>query len=180
MTFDAVAQRYSQAIFELAVETSAVSSLTDEIRLVAEAYAISPEMRVAVQSPLIPQADRLAAIDEVAQRMGLSRITRNVLGVLAERRRLSALPAILSNLTKLADERAGIVRATVASAEPLSETHGRRLELELEQLTGKKVILERRQDPDLLAGIVVRVGDRVIDSSARSRLNSLRSQLLSA
>jgi len=180
MSFDAIAQRYSQAIFELGVETSSLDSLTGEIRLVTEAFAGSEEMRVAAQSPLIPEAERLAAIDDVAQRLGLSRMTRNVLGVLGERRRLSALPAIFRNLTKLADERAGIVRATVTSAEPLSEAHCQRLERELGQLTGKKVLLERRQDPELLAGIVVRIGDRVLDSSALARLNNLRSQLLSA
>jgi F-type H+-transporting ATPase subunit delta len=180
MTVTAVAQRYAQAIFEIGVETATVASLTDEIRLVAGAYASSAELRVLAQSPLIPHADRIAAIDEIAQRMGLSRITRNVLGVLGERRRLSSLPAIVANLTRLTDERAGVVRATVSSAEPLSDAHCQRIERELAQLTGKKVILERRQDPDLLAGIVVRVGDRVIDSSARARLQNLRSQLLSA
>jgi F-type H+-transporting ATPase subunit delta len=180
VSFDAIAQRYAQAIFELGIETSSLPSLMDEIRSFADAYAVSPEMHVLAQSPLVPESERLAAIDEVAQRLGVSRMTRNVLGVLAERRRLSALPAIFRNLAKLADERAGIVRATVASAEPLSEAHCQRLQAELEQLTGKKVLLERRQDPDLLAGIVVRVGDRIIDSSARSRLQNLRSQLLSA
>ena len=180
MSFDTIAHRYSQAIFELGVETSALESLTDEIRRFAEAFSGSAEMRVLAQSPLIPEAERLAAIDEVAGRLGLSRMARNVLGVLAERRRLSALPAIVRNLTKLADERAGIVRATVVSAEPLSDAQCQRLQRELEQLTGKRVLLDRRQDPELLAGIVVRVGDRVIDSSARARLNSLRSQLSSA
>jgi F-type H+-transporting ATPase subunit delta len=179
MTVAAVAQRYAQAIFEIGVETSTVSTLTDEIRLIASAYASSADLRVLAQSPLISHAERNAAIDDIAQRMGLSRVTRNVLGVLAERRRLSSLPAIVANLTKLADQRAGIVRATVSSAEPLSDAHCQRLERELAQITGKKVILERRQDPDLLAGIVVRVGDRVIDSSARACLQNLRSQLLS-
>jgi F-type H+-transporting ATPase subunit delta len=180
VSFDAIAHRYAQAIFELGIETSSLPSLTDEIRLVADAYASSTDMRVLAQSPLVPEAERLAAVDEVAQRLGVSRVTRNVLGVLTEGRRLSALPAIFRNLAKLADERAGVVRATVASAEPLSDEHCRRLQRELEQLTGKKVLLERRQEPDLLAGIVVRIGDRVIDSSARARLHNLRSQLLSA
>jgi F-type H+-transporting ATPase subunit delta len=180
VSFDTVAHRYSQAILEIGVETSTLASLTEEIRAVAEAYATSSEMHVLAQSPLIPEAERIAAIDEVAQRLGLSRVARNVLGVLTARRRLAALPAISRRLAKLADERAGIVRATVASAEPLSEAHCQRLQRELEELTGKKVVLERRQDPELLAGLVVRVGDRVIDCSARARLQNLSSQLLSA
>jgi F-type H+-transporting ATPase subunit delta len=179
MTSHAVAQRYAQAIFELGVETQSLASLADEIRVAADAYASSPEMRVLAQSPLIGETERVAAVDEIAQRLGLARLTRNALGVLSEHRRLAAIGAVSQSLAKLADEHAGIVRASVVSAEPLTDALCQRLQREIEQLTGKNVVLERRQDPALLAGIVVRVGDRVIDSSARARLQKLRSQLLS-
>jgi len=180
VSYDTLAERYAHAIFELGIEASAIAGLTEEIRRIAEAYAVSLEMQVLGTSPLVAERERLAAIDEVAQRLGLSRIARNVLGVLVQARRMTALPAISRHLARLADKRAGVVRATVTSAEPLSEAYGQRLQTELEELTGNKVLLERRHDPDLLAGIVVRVGDRVIDGSARARLHELRSQLLSA
>jgi F-type H+-transporting ATPase subunit delta len=80
----------------------------------------------------------------------------------------------------LADEQAGVARATVISAEPLSDAYAQRLTQELETMTGKRVVLKRAQDPDLLAGVVIRIGDQVIDGSARARLYALKSQLLSA
>ncbi len=91
-----------------------------------------------------------------------------------------ALPAIAAELDRLSDEKAGIARATVISAERLSEAYEQRLTQELSSMTGKKVVLDVKQDPELLAGIIVRIGDQVIDGSAKARLAEVASQLLSA
>ena len=107
-------------------------------------------------------------------------MTKNAAGLLARRKRFFALPAIAVELDRLSDENAGIARATVTSAEPLSEAYEQRLVQELSALTGKKIVLQRKQDPELLAGLVVRIGDQVIDGSAKSTLAELASQLLSA
>jgi F-type H+-transporting ATPase subunit delta len=81
-------------------------------------------------------------------------------------------------LERLADEQAGVVRVTVTSAQRLSETYYRELGTELEQVTRRKVVLERREDPALLGGVITRIGDRVIDGSVRGRLDALARQLL--
>jgi len=180
MSHAAVAQRYAQAIFELGVETSGLAGLVEDIGKMAEAYGSSPQMRSMLDNPLVPEAERLAAMDEIAARLGLSPLARNAVGLLARRRRTAALPEIARVLSRMADERAGVVRVTVTSAKPLADAYAQRLERELETMTGKKIAMERRQDPELLTGLVVRIGDRVIDGSARATLHELRSQLLSA
>src|SRR5262249_43413500 len=109
---EAIAQRYAQAIFELGVEANNLSALSGEITRVAEAYSASPEMRAMMNNPLIPESARLAAINEITDRLSLSPLGKNALGLLTHRRRLFALPAIARELDRLADERAGIVRAT--------------------------------------------------------------------
>lgn len=178
MSYEAVAKRYAQAIFELGVESSSVAALTDEVKQMAQVYESSPELRTVLENPLVSTAERQAVIDELATRMGLSATGKNTLGLLAQRQRVAALPAIAKELAHLADERAGIVRGTVTSAGPLSEPYFQKLQREVERLTGKKVLLERHQDPGLIAGLVVRIGDRIIDGSARARLEQVREQLL--
>lgn len=179
MSFETVAKRYAQAIFELGVEGSSVASLTDELKRTAQVYESSAELRGMAENPLVSEGDRQAVIDEISTRMGLSSTAKNTLGLLAHRRRLAALPAIAKELGHLADERAGLVRGTVTSAGPLSEPYFQKLQREVERVTGKKVLLERHQDPSLIAGLVVKIGDRIIDGSARARLDQMREQLLS-
>ncbi len=180
MSNTAVAKRYAQAIFDLGTETSSVSGLVEDFRRMAESYAVSPELRALAANPLIPEGPRLAAVQEIASRLGMSPLAKNAVGLLARRRRLTALPEIARELFRMQDERAGVARVVVTSAQPLTETYAQRLQRELEAVTGKRVVMERRQDPELLAGVVVKIGDRVIDGSARARLLELRSQLLSA
>lgn len=179
MKWEAVAKRYAQAIFELGVETSNVALLTDDVKRLAQAYEASAELRSVLENPLVSAEDRKALVDELSTRLNLSPLGRNTFGLLVERRRIAALPAIAKELAKLADERAGIVRGKVTSAVPLSETYFQKLQREIESLTGKKVLLERNQDPELIAGLVVQIGDRIIDGSVRARLDQMREQLLS-
>lgn len=180
MSGETVAHRYAQAIFELGVEGSNLPTLLDDMRKLAEAYRESPEMHKMMGNPLIPEEARLAAVHEIAERLGLSPLGINAAGLLTHRKRISALPAIVEELDRLSDEKAGVARATVISAEPLSEAYAERLSQELSTMTGLKVVLDRKHDPELLAGLVVRIGDQVIDGSARARLSALLTQLLSA
>jgi F-type H+-transporting ATPase subunit delta len=173
-----VAQRYARAIFDLGVDGDNLPALVDDFRRLAELYAQSPELDRLMGSPLVGEEARVATMDELADKVGISPLAKNALGVLTRRRRVFALPAIATELDRLADEKSGVARVIVISAERLPDSYRERLVEELASMTGKKVVLEQKLDPDLLAGVVVRIGDRVIDGSARTRLSELRSQLL--
>jgi F-type H+-transporting ATPase subunit delta len=177
---ETVAERYARAIFDLGNETSSLSGLVDDVHKLAEAYTESTELQKVLGNPLIPEPERLATMAELADRLGLSPLAKNAAGLIARRKRAFALPAIASELDRLSDEKAGIARATVISAERLSEAYQQRLTQELSVMTGKKIVLESKQDPELLAGLIVRIGDQVIDGSARARIAELATQLLSA
>jgi F-type H+-transporting ATPase subunit delta len=180
LSAETVARRYARAIFDLGVETSTLPTLIEDMHQLAQLYAQSPDLRRVMENPLISQENRLGTMNEIADRSGLSPLGKNAAGLLARRKRMSALTAIAAELDRLADELAGVARATVVSAEPLSDAYEQRLTQELQTMTGKKIVLERKQDPELLAGLVVRIGDQVIDGSAKARLAELASQLLSA
>jgi len=174
----AVATRYARAVFELAAETGAKDALVEEIERAAAAYEASPELEKVLSNPLVALAAKRAIVVEIAQHLGVSTTAKNALQLLADRRRLSALPAIARRLREMNDLARGLVHAEVASATALSETFYTRLQTQLEKSTGKRIALDRRTDPALIAGVVVRIGDTLFDGSLRARLDSLKNALI--
>lgn len=175
-----IADRYARAIFELGSEGGNLTALAAEIDGFAEVYASSADLRSVLENPLVEAERRDAILREVASRVGLGQLAVNAVRYIASRRRLSALPDIARRLGTLADEKAGVVRAAVTSAGPLPESFYERLTAELERLVGRKVVLDRSEDPSLIAGVVTRIGDNTIDGSIRGRLDHIERELLSA
>ncbi len=175
---ETVAERYAHAIFELGVETGGVTALIEDFHKLAEMYEESEELRKVMNNPLISVADRLATVNELSERLGVTDLAKNAVGLLTRRKRMYALSGIAAELDRMSDQRAGIVRATVLSAEPLTEWFAEKLTEELKTMTGRRVVLDRRHDPELLAGVVIRIGDQVIDGSARTKLAELSAHLL--
>lgn len=180
MISSAIVERYARAIFELGVESGQLAQLTEQVRRFAETYAGSRELRMVAENPLVPDEQRDAVLKEVGARLGLGELAVNAVRLLAQRRRLSALPDVAKRLGGLADEKAGIVRAKVVSAAPLSEDFYTKLAQKLEAKTRMKVVIEREQDPSLIAGVVTKIGDNTIDGSLKGRLQALERTLLQA
>jgi F-type H+-transporting ATPase subunit delta len=178
MSESVAAERYAKALFELGLESGQLAMLTDQLRSVSNTYAESPELRAVLDDPRIVEEQVLNLVDALARRLALGTVAKNALGVLVQRRRMKALPDIVARLVSLTDERTGVVRATVTSAAPLAEPQAKQLTEELERLTGKRVLLERRCDPSLLGGLVTRVGDHVVDASLRGRFDEIERRLI--
>lgn len=175
----AVAERYARAIFELGVEAGRVVALSEEIRSFADTYAANRELQAVLDNPMIEADKREAILVDVAGRVGLSGVGLNAIRLLATRKRLASLPDIARRLASLADEKAGVVRATVISAGPLPESFYERLIAELEGATSRKVAIDRQQDPSLIAGVVTRIGDNTIDGSVKGRLAEIQRRIAS-
>ncbi|MGZ3423081.1 MAG: ATP synthase F1 subunit delta [Polyangiales bacterium] len=173
-----VARRYAKALIELGVETNQLDAIVREISAVAEAVEPSAELRDVRDNPQIPMAARKAVFVEVAQKVGAGQLTRNAIGLLADNGRLRYLGSIAKALREEADRRAGVVRAVVSSAAPLSDVYVQKLTQALEARYQKKVVVQREVDPKLLAGVVTRIGDTIIDGSLSARLRELKTDLL--
>jgi len=173
-----VSRRYAQALLELGSETGQLDALVEEISAAAAAYEASAELQAALENPLFPYAVKKNILADLAEGLGLGQTTRNALFLLNDRRRLRALPSIARLLREMNDKRAGLLRAEVVTAAPLSEAYYARLQQQLEKMTGKKVVLDRREDPAILAGVVTRIGDTLYDGSLRSRLHEIKHALL--
>jgi F-type H+-transporting ATPase subunit delta len=175
----AIAERYARAIFELADEANQVEPVTQAIRGFAEAYHSSEELRQVLGHGL-DETRRESLLKDITVRLAAPAVADKAIRFMAHRRRLPAVGDIATILTRLADEKAGVVRATVTSAGPLSEDYYRELARELEQRTSRRVIIDKKEDPALLAGVVTRIGDQTIDGSLRGRLDAIERQLLAS
>jgi F-type H+-transporting ATPase subunit delta len=172
-----IADRWARALFELGVEQNQLEPLRSQIGAAAAAYQASHELRSVLDNPLVDEAKRQEILKALGVRLGMTQLALNGLRLLAQRRRLFALPEVSKRLAQLADERAGVLRATVTAAGPLPDGFYDKLTQRLEQLTKKKVVLDKRQDPSLLGGVITKIGDHTIDGSLRGRLQRLERQV---
>jgi F-type H+-transporting ATPase subunit delta len=180
MSIGALGKRYARAILELATEADQLDLVGRELSEFAAQYAGSSELQALFASPSVTPAVRKAVLADVLQSTGVSLLTRNSILYVADGGRLAALPAIARSYNELAEQTSGVVRAEVTSAAPLSDAYYAQLHKTLEQVTGHRVTLDKKTDPSLIAGVVTRVGDKVLDGSIRARLADLKDSLKSA
>ena len=178
MSVQIVARRYAQALLELGVEQNAVDKIADDFEAIARAFETSHDLRNALENPLVAHAAKKGVMSDLCDQIGASPTTKHALLLLIDRRRTKTLPYVARYLRELTDVRKGIVRAEVTTAVALSEAYYERLRTQLEKMTGKRVVVDKRTDPALVAGVVTRIGDRIFDGSLRTRLQALLDALL--
>ena len=165
--------RYASALFDLASEQGFVTAVESDLDKLGEALKASPDLSALIRNPKISREDTAKAMDAVSGVLGLSPLTKNFIGVLAGNRRLSALPEIVRAFASIAAAQRGELTAEVTSAHALSDDQVAELAQKLKAREGKEVKIKASVDPEILGGLVVRIGSRQIDSSIRTRLNSL-------
>ncbi|QZP09614.1 F0F1 ATP synthase subunit delta [Caenibius sp. WL] len=168
-----LAGRYAVALFDLASEAGNVSSVESDLEKLGSALGESADLAALIKNPEVSRADLGKAMGALAGLLGLDMLTSNFLGVLAQNRRLAELPAMIRAFAAIAAAQRGEVTAEVASAHPLSEDQVASLQEKLKAREGRNVKIRTNVDPDLLGGLVVTIGSKRIDSSIRTRLNSL-------
>ncbi len=178
MSSGAAAERYARAIFELGSEGGQLDRLTQEIAEFAAAFQDQPTLRRTLENPVLEEPVRERVLRQVARHSQFSPLATNSLLVLLKRRRLGELPVIAKRLRSLSDEKNGLCRAKIISAGSLSESYFNQLKARLEGLLGKRVMVEHEEDPTLIGGVIVRVGDNSFDGSIKGRLEELERRLL--
>lgn len=168
-----LAGRYASALFDLASEAGTVTAVESDLDKLRRALAESAELRALIENPQVSRGQMGNVVAGLATHLGISTLTGNFLGVLAQNRRVGQLPAVIRAFTAIAAAQRGEVAAEVASAHPLSDAQLTELESRLRAREGRTVKLQSRVDPDLLGGLVVTIGSKRIDSSIRTRLNTL-------
>lgn len=168
-----LAGRYATALFDLARDGKQIDQVSASLAKLRSALVESDDFKVLTTSPMLSREQAGKAVLATADSIGLDSITRNFLGVLASNRRLGALPQIIRAFDAFAAHHRGEITAEVTSAQPLTETQTTQLKERLKAGLKRDVAIDLHVDPALLGGLVVKVGSRQIDSSIRTKLNSL-------
>ena len=172
--------RYATALFELARDGKMIDAVEASLTTLRAAIDQSADFKALTTSPLIARGAATKAVAAVAKQLKIDPTTANFLGVLAENRRLGQLPAVIRAFRQLAASHRGETTAEVTSAHPLDDDQVAALKQSLRQRLGREVSVDLSVDPSLLGGLVVRIGSQMIDSSIKTRLNSLAHKMKTA
>jgi len=169
-----IAGRYATALFDLARERGQLDGVAADLETLRQALDESADLNRLVGSPVFGRAEQARAMAAVLAALGVAGLVANFVGVVADNRRLFALPGMIRGFAQLLAAHRGEVVARVTSARTLSDGQLAAVRAELAAAMHTEVSIESQVDPEILGGLVVRVGSRMIDSSIRTKLQNLK------
>lgn len=169
-----VAGRYATALFELAEAQNALDAVAADLGSIGTMLNESEDLTRLVRSPLFSADEQGRAFAAVLDKAGISGLVKNFVGLVIANRRLFALPDMIRSYNAILAEKRGEMTADVTSAHPLGDRQVESLKAALKSATGRDVRINTKVDAGLLGGLIVKVGSRMIDSSLRTKLNSLK------
>jgi F-type H+-transporting ATPase subunit delta len=172
-----LAGRYASALFDLARDQRQIEAVGNSLDALNQALADSKDFNELVTSPLVSREEAGKAFDAIAPQLGLDPLTANFLGVLARNGRKSQLRPVIRAFRRLAAEYRGETTAEVITARPLNDDQLAQLRAQLRARAGRDVNIDSTVVPNILGGIVVKLGSQQIDASIRTKLNRLASAM---
>jgi F-type H+-transporting ATPase subunit delta len=172
-----IAERYATAIFEIAQDNNELAKLEAGVDALAEALDVSRDLRDMIASPVVSRAEQEAAIAGVSDHLELMPALARGLRLMAQKRRLFAVPQVIRQLRDLLAEEKGEVQAHVTTAKALTKTQSDKLAKSLKANIGKDIKINATVDESIIGGLIVKVGSKMIDTSIRSRLTSLQNSM---
>jgi F-type H+-transporting ATPase subunit delta len=170
-----MAGRYATALFELALENKAVDAVKKDLDQFDALIADSADLNRLVRSPVFDADDQLKALSAILSKAGIIGLAANFLRVITANRRLFAVRDMIRAYRAMVARHKGEVTAHVTVAEKLSDTNLDALKSTLKSVTSSKDIeLDVKVDPAIIGGLIVKVGSRMVDSSLRTKLNSIK------
>lgn len=173
-TNSTVALRYALALFELATEAGVVDAVGADLERFVALMAESADLSELVRSPIFSKDEQLRAVSAVADAVGITGLAANFIKLTASNRRLNTLPEAAAAYARLVRDSRGEDMADVTVAHPLTDADAAELTSLLSSKTGKTIRLTSRVDPSLIGGLIVKIGSRLIDTSLKTKLNSLK------
>ncbi len=177
MRLSALALRYAGALFAAAREANAVDAVESDLGMITWSLGEVPRLEETLTHPLIPAA-RKKSIAESVFKGKVQDITLHFLRLVVDKRRESILPEVETEYVRLANDFRNVCIVNVTSAVALTDDEKAKLTEKLSRATGKTVRLALAEEPDLVGGLVVQIGDTVTDGSIKGNLASLREKLL--
>lgn len=173
-----IATQYSEAVLDIASQTNREEKVLAELKAVNEVVSSDKDMTVVLSHPSISSDEKKRFLNSLFAGK-TSDITENLLNLLADKRRLELLPFIESSYRSLLNAKKNILAATLSCSEPLADSSVANIKAQLTEHLGKKLELEVKVDPSLIGGVVLKIGDQVIDGSLKGKLKSIEKALIS-
>jgi F-type H+-transporting ATPase subunit delta len=169
-----MAGRYATALFELAESEGHLDATASDLARVTSLINGSEDFRRLVASPVFSAGEQGRAFAAILERAGIKGLVARFAGLVIQNRRLFALPDMITGFNRLLAAKRGEITADVTSAHPLSDAQVASLKQSLKAATGRDVQIDAKVDAGLLGGLIVKVGSRMIDSSLKTKLTSLK------
>ncbi|MBT3237897.1 MAG: F0F1 ATP synthase subunit delta [Rhodospirillaceae bacterium] len=169
-----LAGRYAIALFESAENDKQLDAISGDLDGLSSMIAESEDLRRLFASPAFSVEDKSKAVLAVAEAAGMQDLTRNFIGVVSENRRLADMDDIIESFRQMMARHRGEATVDVTSATELSDSQVKTLSEQLKKAVGSSVTVNTVVEPELLGGLIVKVGSRMVDSSLRSKLQQLR------
>ena len=168
-----LAGRYASALFDLARDERQIESVSKSLDALGEALLDSKDFAELVASPLVSRENAGKAFAAISPQLGTDPITTKFLGVIARNGRKNELRAVIRDYRRIASDHRGEATAEVVTARPLNDDQLTALKNQLRSRAGREVNVDATVSPDILGGIVVKLGSQMIDASIRTKLNRL-------
>ncbi len=174
MSDSRLSRRYARALFSLGQEDGSFQKYGWELEEFIEFYRANNDFRQAITNPVFAIGDRKKILKIVLDRSGFSDLVKNFLNLLLDKDRIGAIEAIAEYYSRLTDEASNIAHAEIITAKPLREETLESIVKSLEGLTSQDIKPSVIEDPGLIGGIIVKIGDLVMDGSIKAQLAGIK------
>lgn len=169
-----ISQRYASALYDLAANSQSIDDIESDLNFLKECISINKELKLLVKSPLIASKDKLSILENIISKKSINKLTSNFLKIISMNKRFANLAGIIESFNKINLLKRGEVVANVTSAEELSKDQIDGITNQLKSILGNKISLNFNVDKKIIAGLIVKVGSKMIDSSLASKINKLK------
>lgn len=173
MQVSEAATRYASALLDLAISQDSLTQTENELTAFGKAIDESAELKGALVMPSVSADEKADVVAAVGDKMGLSTLVKNFIGVVARHRRAHELSDIVKAFKDLSAVKRGVTRASVTSAHDLDAAQIKELEDLVSSVSGGEVSMDVKVDPSLIAGFQLKIGSRLIDASVKSKLDRM-------
>jgi len=177
MSVQMVARRYASALADVALERGEAHEVQGELQAWADLLESNPNLQEVFRNPTIALDKKRALLNKLIERTKPRPTTTNFLKVLLQNQRVTEIAEINRRFTEILDQRAGMIAAVVTTARPVPANSQDSLRATLTELTQKKVRVDFEQDPELIGGLVTRIGSTVYDGSVRNQLQLIKEKM---
>jgi F-type H+-transporting ATPase subunit delta len=173
----ASASRYANALFQLAKEAKVLDSISNDLDKIMELLLSDQDFASFIENPSIKNINKLSLLDMIADKLELSKLTKDFIGVATKKGRVSNIQDIIKSYKDLVSDFNGIKNAYVSTSKALSENQINSIKQKLREKFSSEFILHTEVDESLIAGLKIKIGSQMIDSTIKSKLNALKAKM---